>query len=66
MERQASKRLTRSRTERVVAGVCGGIAEYLGTDPTLIRIGFVLLSLLSAGFPGLLVYLVMWVVVPEG
>jgi len=49
----------------MIAGVCGGLAEYLNADPTLVRVGFVLLSLLSAAFPGLLVYLVLWLVVPE-
>ncbi len=60
-----TKRLTRSTTNRMIAGVCGGLAEYLNADPTLVRVGFVLLSLLSAAFPGLLVYLVLWLVVPE-
>ncbi len=49
----------------MIAGVCGGIAEYFGVDPTLVRIGFVLLSLLSTGFPGLLVYIILAFVMPE-
>lgn len=57
--------LTRSRDVRVIAGVCGGIAEWLGWSPTLVRVGYVFLSALSAGFPGILVYLVLWTVMPR-
>lgn len=60
-----TKRLTRSGSDRMVAGVCSGLAEYFDLDPTLVRAGYVLLSLLSAGFPGLLIYLVLWMVMPE-
>ena len=60
------KPFTRSRTNRMVAGVLGGIAEYFGIDPTLTRAGFVLVSLLSAAFPGLIVYVILWAVMPEG
>jgi len=58
-----SKRLFRSKDDRVIAGVCGGIAQYLGIDPTIIRIIFVLIFL-TEGF-GLMLYLILWVVVPE-
>jgi len=54
----------RKSTDRLLAGVCGGIAEWLGWDPTVVRLLYVLLSLLSAAFPGILVYLVLWVVMP--
>ena len=57
--------LHRSRRNRMIAGVCGGIAEWLGWDPTLVRIAFVLVSILSAAFPGLIVYIILWVVMPE-
>ena len=57
--------LQRSRDDRMIAGVCGGIAEWLGWDPTLVRIAFVLVSVLSAAFPGVLVYLILWLVMPE-
>lgn len=57
------KRLYRSRSDRMIAGVAGGLAQYLNVDPTLVRLGFVVLSL--AGGPGLLLYIVMWIVVPE-
>jgi phage shock protein C len=58
------RRLTRSRN-KVVAGVCAGIAEYFGWDVTLFRIVFVLASILSVAFPGILVYVVLWVVMPK-
>lgn len=55
----------RSRRHRMIGGVCGGIADSLGWSPTVVRILYVLLSVLSAGFPGLLVYIVLWIAVPE-
>jgi phage shock protein PspC (stress-responsive transcriptional regulator) len=56
-------RLYRSRDNRMLGGVAGGLADYLGIDPSLVRIGWVLLFL--AGGIGLLLYIVMWIVVPE-
>jgi phage shock protein PspC (stress-responsive transcriptional regulator) len=56
-------RLYRSRDDRMLGGVAGGLADYLGVDPSLVRIGWVLLFL--AGGIGLLLYIVMWIVVPE-
>jgi phage shock protein PspC (stress-responsive transcriptional regulator) len=58
-------RLRRSRQDKMIAGVCGGIAEWLGWDPTVVRLSYVLLSILSAAFPGLLVYLILWVLTPQ-
>jgi phage shock protein C len=58
-------RLHRSRSNRMIAGVCGGLAEWLGWDPTLVRILYIVVSVVSAAFPGLLVYLVLWLVMPE-
>lgn len=57
--------LQRSRKHRMIAGVCGGLAEWLGWDPTVVRIAYVLGSVLSAAFPGLVVYIVLWIVMPE-
>jgi phage shock protein C len=57
------RRLTRSRTDRVVAGVCGGLGEYLGVDPVLVRIGAVIL--VFAGGAGILLYGIGWLVIPE-
>lgn len=51
--------------DRVLAGVCGGIANYFELDPTLVRVAYVLISVLSAAFPGLLVYLILWLVMPS-
>jgi phage shock protein PspC (stress-responsive transcriptional regulator) len=58
-----NKKLYRSRRDRRVAGVCGGIAEYLGVDPTWVRVAFLLATL--AGGPGVLIYIVLWMVMPE-
>jgi phage shock protein C len=57
--------LRRSRRNRWIAGVCGGLAEWLGWDPTLVRILYVVVSVASAAFPGILVYVVLWIVMPE-
>ena len=59
------KLLRRSVANRYVAGVCGGFGEYFEIDPTVVRVGYVLLSILSVGFPGVLVYLVLWLLIPE-
>jgi phage shock protein C len=58
-----TRKLYRSRTDRKLAGVCGGLAQYFNADPTLIRVLFVVLALL--GGPGLVMYLVLWIIVPE-
>src|SRR5437764_6888364 len=58
-----TKRLTRSRDDKWIAGVCAGLANYFEIDPTLVRLGFGLLLLVGAGSPVLL-YLVLWVVMP--
>jgi phage shock protein C len=57
--------LRRSRTNRMIAGVVGGLAEYWGLDPTLARVIFVVVSVLSAAFPGILIYAILWLVIPE-
>ena len=57
--------LRRSVANRQVAGVCGGLAEYLGLDPTTVRVAYVLLSIMSATIPGILVYFVLWILIPE-
>ena len=57
-------RLYRSR-DRVLGGVLAGFAEYINVDKVLVRIIYFLLSLFSAGFPGLLVYVIFWAVTPE-
>lgn len=57
------KRLYRSRSDRMLAGVAGGLAAYFGLDSTLVRLVWVLL-LLPGGLPGLLPYLVLWIIMP--
>lgn len=58
-----TKKLYRSRADRMIAGVCGGLGRYLGIDPTLIRLAFVLLVLFGVG-SGLLAYIIMMLIVP--
>ena len=60
-----TRRLMRSVEDRKVAGVCAGLAKYMGWDVTVVRVVFVVLSLLPIGFPGILVYIIMWIAVPE-
>jgi phage shock protein PspC (stress-responsive transcriptional regulator) len=57
--------LKRSRDQRVIAGVCGGIAEWLGWSAGATRLVFFLASVLSAAFPGIVVYVILWIVMPE-
>jgi phage shock protein C len=61
----AKNPLYRSRSHRLIAGVCGGLADWLGWNPTAVRLLYVLLSILSAAFPGILVYLILWLVMPN-
>lgn len=49
----------------MIAGVCGGFAEWLGWDPTVVRVLFVIISIASAAFPGILVYLIFWALMPK-
>ena len=60
-----SKRLRRPQHSKVLAGVCSGLAEYFDLDPALVRVGYFLLSFFSAAFPGILVYIILWLVIPE-
>jgi len=60
-----SPALRRSRTNRQIAGVVGGLAEYFKLDPTLLRVLYVVGSIVSAAFPGLMVYLILWLLIPE-
>jgi len=58
------KKLYLSNTDRKIGGVCGGLGEYFGKDPTLFRVAFVLIALLSFGL-GIILYLAMWLTVPK-
>jgi phage shock protein PspC (stress-responsive transcriptional regulator) len=57
--------LHRSTSNRWIAGVCGGLAEWLGWSPTMVRILYVVVSVLSAAFPGIMVYIVLWILMPK-
>ena len=57
--------LFRSRKHRMIAGVCGGLAEWLGWDPTLVRVLYIVVSIISVAFPGMLTYVILWAVMPE-
>jgi phage shock protein C len=59
-----SGELTRSKSDRMIAGVCGGLARWLGWDSTAVRIIYVLISIFSVAFPGMLVYLILALVMP--
>ena len=61
----ASRPFLRSRHDRMLAGICGGIAQRFGWNSTLVRVLFVIISLASAAFPGILVYLILWLLMPE-
>jgi len=60
-----SRPLRRSKTNRQIAGVIGGLAEYFRVDPTLLRVIYVVGSIVSAAFPGILVYALLWLLIPE-
>ncbi len=64
MDDPLSQPLMRVRQGKLIAGVCGGIAKWLGWDPTLVRLGYVVLSVISAGFPGVLIYILLWILMP--
>lgn len=61
----SGKPLRRSQQHNIIAGVCGGIADWLGWSATTVRLLYVLLSVLSAAFPGILVYLILWIAMPK-
>jgi len=58
------KRLYRSDRDKMIGGVCGGIAEYFTLDPTLVRLGYIVLSIFTV-FSGILAYFILWIVVPK-
>ena len=60
----SEKKLTRS-ANKVLAGVCGGIAEYFEIDPTLVRVAYAALTIFSAGFPGVILYIIMLILMPQ-
>jgi phage shock protein C len=61
----AGRSLRRSRDRRMIAGVIGGLAEYFDIDVTLARVIFVIVSIVSAAFPGIFVYIALWLLMPD-
>ena len=61
----SSRKLRRSRTNRMLGGVVAGVADYIGMDVSLARVLYALISIFSAAFPGILVYLICWLLIPE-
>jgi phage shock protein C len=59
------RHLRRSTSNKMIAGVCGGIAHYFGVDPVLVRVLYVVGSIVSIAFPGILVYVLLWVIIPK-
>jgi phage shock protein C len=59
------KKLSKSKKNKVISGVCGGIAEYFNIDPSIVRILWAVISIFSAAFPGIILYIVCAVVMPE-
>lgn len=59
------KKLYKSNSDKMLAGVLGGFAEYIGVDSTLVRLVYVLIALFSAGFPGILFYIICALVIPD-
>ena len=64
MSANPQRRLTRSSKHKMIAGVCGGLAEYFGLDPTVVRVAYVLISIVSVAFPGILAYIILMFVMP--
>ena len=58
-------RLRRSKSNKMIAGVIGGLARYFGFDPTLARFLYVILSVVSVAFPGIFVYIILWIIMPQ-
>ncbi len=61
----SGKKLYRSTSNKMLAGVCGGIAEYFNVDPTIIRLAYVLLSVFTVAFPGIIVYILAMIIIPS-
>lgn len=59
------KRLTKSSTDKVIFGICGGIANYFNTDPVLVRAAYVIFTILTAILPAILAYIILAVIIPE-
>jgi len=58
------KKLTRNMDNKMLAGVCSGLADYMGVDPTVVRVLFALVTVFTAGIGGLITYLACWLIIP--
>jgi len=61
---EGKAKLRRSK-DRIIAGVCGGLADWVGWSPDKVRLIYVIVSVLSAAFPGIIAYLVLWLIMPD-
>ena len=59
------RRLYKSDANKMLCGVCGGIGEFFGFDPTLVRVAYVFLTIFSAAFPGILMYIILAIIMPK-
>lgn len=62
----SKNRLTRSSSDRMLAGVLGGLADYFGIDPTIVRLVYILLTLMTGTAFGVILYAILWIIMPEG
>ncbi|WP_292731015.1 PspC domain-containing protein [Methanoculleus sp.] len=60
-----AKKLTRSTSDRWIAGICGGIGEYFEIDPNVIRVVWVIVTVLTGFLPGIIIYILLWIILPE-
>lgn len=60
-----NKKLYRSSTNKMIGGVCAGVADFFGIDPTIVRVIFALVSFFTGGFPGVFVYIILAIIIPE-
>lgn len=60
-----NKKLYRSTNNKMISGVCAGIADFFGIDPTIVRVIYALISLFTTGFPGIIIYIILAIIIPE-
>jgi len=62
---ESGKKLYLSETDKKICGVCGGLAEYFDVDPTVVRIGYMVLTIFTTVFPGIILYPILWALIPK-
>ena len=65
MTNMKNKKLYRSTNNKMISGVCAGIADFFGIDPTIVRVIYALISLFTTGFPGIIIYIILAIIIPE-